>query len=78
MPITAGHTATFAISGGTGDADIYVKAGSAPTTSSYDCRPYTSTTNETCTFTPSVNTTYYINVRAYASYSGVSLKGTSN
>jgi serine protease len=78
MAITAGHTATFAISGGSGDADIYVKAGSAPTSSSYDCRPYTSTTNESCTFTPSVNTTYYINVRAYASYSGVSLKGTTN
>jgi len=78
MAVTAGHTVTFAISGGTGDADIYVKAGSAPTTTSYDCRPYTSTTNESCSFTPSVNTTYYINVRAYAAYSGVSLKGTSN
>jgi hypothetical protein len=78
MAITAGHTVTFATSGGTGDADLYVKAGSAPTTSSYDCRPYTSSTAETCTFTPSANTTYYINVRAYAAYSGVSLKGTSN
>ena len=78
MPVTAGHTVTFNISGGTGDADLYVKAGSAPTTSSYDCRPYTSTNTESCTFTPSVNTTYYVNVRAYAGYSGVSLKGTSN
>ncbi|WP_367379596.1 PPC domain-containing protein [Arsenicicoccus sp. oral taxon 190] len=26
-------------SGGTGDVDLYVKAGSAPTTTSYDCRP---------------------------------------
>ena len=78
MAILAGHTATFAISGGTGDADIYVKAGSAPTSTTYDCRPYTSTTNESCSFTPTVNTTYYINVRAYAAYSGVSLKGTSN
>jgi serine protease len=78
MPVLAGHKVVFAISGGSGDADLYVKAGSAPTTSSYNCRPYTSTTNESCTFTPSTNTTYYIGVRAYASYSGVSLKGTSN
>jgi len=55
-----------------------VKAGSAPTTTSYDCRPYTTGNSETCTFTPSVNTTYYVNVRAYAGYSGISLKGTSN
>jgi Zn-dependent metalloprotease/PKD repeat protein len=78
MPITAGHTVTFNISGGTGDADLYVQAGAAPTTSSYACRPYTTGNTESCTFTPSANTTYYVNVRAYAGYSGVSLKGTSN
>jgi pseudolysin/vibriolysin len=78
MPITAGHTATFTISGGTGDADLYVRAGSAPTTTSYSCRPYLSGNSETCTFTPSANTTYYVAVRAYAAYSGVTLKGTSN
>jgi len=78
MTIAAGKTVTFAISGGTGDADLYVKAGSAPTTTSYSCRPYTSTNTESCSFTPTTATTYYINVRAYAAYSGVSLKGTSN
>jgi serine protease len=78
MPITAGHTVTFTLSGGTGDADMYVKAGSAPTTTSYNCRPYVAGNSETCTFTPSANTTYYIAVRAYSAYSGVSLKGTSN
>jgi len=78
MPVTAGHTVTFTISGGTGDADLYVRAGAAPTTTSYSCRPYLSGNSETCTFTPSANTTYYVAVRAYAAYSGVSLKGTSN
>ncbi len=78
MAVTAGHTATFAISGGTPDADIYVKAGSAPTLTSYNCRPWTSTSTESCTFTPTTNTTYYIAVNAYVSFSGVSLKGTSN
>ena len=37
----------FAISGGTGDADIYVKFGAEPTTSSYDYRPYLTGNNET-------------------------------
>jgi Zn-dependent metalloprotease/PKD repeat protein len=78
MPILAGHTVTFNLSGGTGDADMYVKAGAAPTSTVYDCRPYVSGNTETCTFTPTANTTYYVNVRAYAAYSGVSLKGTSN
>ena len=78
MAITGGHTVTFNLSGGTGDADMYVKAGAAPTSTVYDCRPYVSGNTETCTFTPAANTTYYVNVRAYAAYSGVSLKGTSN
>jgi vibriolysin len=78
MTIAAGKTVTFNISGGTGDADMYVRAGAAPTTTSYNCRPYTSGNNETCTFTPTTTTTYYINVRAYSAYSGVSLKGTHN
>jgi Zn-dependent metalloprotease/PKD repeat protein len=78
MPVSAGHTVTFTISGGTGDADLYVRAGAAPTTTSYNCRPYLTGNSETCTFTPSANTTYYVGVRAYSSYSGVTLKGTSN
>ncbi|HJR74463.1 MAG TPA: M4 family metallopeptidase [Luteimonas sp.] len=64
-------------SGGTGDADLYVRRNAAPTTSSYNCRPYTSGNTETCTFTnPIAGSTYYIRVRAYSSYSGVNLKAT--
>ncbi len=66
----------FTISGGTGDADMYVRRGSAPTTSTYDCRPYLSGNSETCTFNAPTAGTYYVNVRAYSAYSGVSLKGT--
>jgi serine protease len=70
---------TVTIAGGTGDADLYVRAGSAPTTSSYSCRPYLSGNNETCTFNnPTAGTVYYINVRAYSSYSGVNLKAVTN
>jgi len=76
--VQAGHTAKFAISGGTGDADLYVRAGSAPTTSAYNCRPYLTGNNESCTFTPSTTTTYYIRVRAYQTFSGVTLTETLN
>jgi xanthomonalisin len=77
LVVPSGKTsAVFTISGGTGDADLYVRIGSAPTSSSYSCRPYLTGNNETCTFNSPVAGTYYVNVRAYQSYSGVSLKGT--
>jgi serine protease len=53
-----------------------VKFGSAPTTSSYNCRPYLTGDNETCTFSAPQAGTYYVMVRAYATYSGVSLTGS--
>ena len=75
--VPAGKTSVvFTLSGGTGDADMYVKLGSAPTSTSYGCRPYLSGNAETCTFNAPTAGTYYVNVRAYAAYSGVSLKGT--
>ena len=40
----------FQTSGGSGDADLYVRSGSAPTMTVYDCRPFVSGNNETCTF----------------------------
>ncbi len=65
------------ISGGTGDADLYVRKDSAPTTTAYTCRPYLSGNNETCTISnPTAGSTYYIKVRAYAAFSGVTLKAT--
>ena len=77
LVVPAGKTSlNFVISGGTGDADLYVRRGSAPTTATYDCRPYTTGNSETCTFSSPVAATYYVNVRAYAAYSVVTLKGT--
>ncbi|WP_133000707.1 S8 family serine peptidase [Luteimonas arsenica] len=64
------------LSGGTGDADLYVRQGSAPTTSSYNCRPYLTGNNETCTFNSPAAGTWHIMVRGYSAYSGVSLLGT--
>ena len=66
---------TFTMSGGTGDADMYVKFGSAPTDSVYDCRPYKSGNAESCTFAAPSAGTYYVRLKAYSSFSGVSLVG---
>jgi vibriolysin len=66
---------SFVTSGGTGDADMYVRFGSRPTTTTYNCRPYLNGNNETCSFAaPSVGT-YYVMLRGYSAYSGVSLVG---
>jgi serine protease len=66
----------FQIAGGSGDADMYVRFGSAPTTSSYNCRPYLNGNNETCTFSALQAGTYHVMLRGYTSYSGVSLTGS--
>jgi len=66
----------FVISGGTGDADMYVKYGSAPTDTVYDCRPYASGNAETCNIATAQAGTYYVRVKAYAAFSGVSLTGS--
>ncbi|MFZ2753708.1 MAG: M4 family metallopeptidase [Lysobacteraceae bacterium] len=78
VTIPAGTTQlVVATSGGTGDADLYVRLGAAPTTTLYTCRPYTGGNAETCTFAnPTAGSVYYINVRAYSAYSGVNLKAT--
>ena len=66
----------FSISGGTGDADLYVKFGTAPTTTSYDCRPFLTGNNETCSFASPQTGTYHVMVRAFSTFSGVSLVGS--
>ena len=64
---------TIRTSGGSGDADLYVKFGSQPETNSYDCRPYQNGNNEVCTFDAPASGTWHIGIRAYSSYSGVTL-----
>ncbi len=65
----------FEMSGGSGDADLYVKFGSAPTDSSYDCRPYKNGNAETCTGSQTGGT-YYLRLKAYSTFSGVSIKAS--
>ncbi|OJH37447.1 peptidase M4 [Cystobacter ferrugineus] len=66
----------FDLSGGSGDADLYVKQGSVPTTGSYDCRSFKIGNTEKCTFSNPAAGTWYVMIYAYTTYSGVSLKAT--
>lgn len=77
VTVPAGATnLVMSISGGTGDADLYTKAGSAPTTSSYDCRPYKNGNSESCSVASPVAGKYYLKVHGYAAYSGVTVKAS--
>ncbi|CAM5269028.1 Peptidase OS=Rhodanobacter lindaniclasticus OX=75310 GN=B1991_14740 PE=3 SV=1 [Rhodanobacter lindaniclasticus] len=75
VTVPAGSALTISTSGGTGDADLYVKQGSKPTTTSYDCRPYKTGNNETCSGS-NESGTYYIMLNGYRAYSGVTLKAS--
>ena len=66
---------SFSMSGGSGDADLYVRFGSEPTSDDWDCRPYESGNNETCDIQNVQAGTYYVMVQGYSTYSGVSLVG---
>jgi V8-like Glu-specific endopeptidase len=63
----------ISIAGGSGDADLYVRFGSAPTTGSYDCRPYLGGNSESCPVSSPQAGTYHVMLRGYTSFSGVSL-----
>ncbi len=64
---------SFSMSGGTGDADLYVRYGAEPTTQTYDQRPYLNGNDETVTISAPQAGTYYAMVHGYAAFSGVSL-----
>ena len=66
------------ISGGTGDADLYVNYGSQSSTTSYDCRPFLSGNNEECTFTAPDSGTWHIDVYGYSTSAGITLNVTAD
>lgn len=72
ITVPAGATKlTVSISGGTGDADLYLRSGTQPTTTSYNCRPYKVGSVESCVITNPVAGTWHVGLRAYSTFSGV-------
>ena len=64
------------ISGGSGDADLYVRFGSPPTLNTFDCRPFLNGNNETCSFSNPSAGTWHIMLVGFSAYSGISLVAT--
>lgn len=61
--------------GTSGDADLYVRFGAAPSTTTYDCRPYSSSSNETCQLTvPAAEHQAFVMVRGYGGTTDYELK----
>ncbi|MCB9561503.1 MAG: PPC domain-containing protein [Kofleriaceae bacterium] len=73
-PVVAAGTYAFEMTG-TKDADLYVRIGSAPDTTHYDCRPYKTGSNETCEVTLASPSTIHVMVRGYATSSTFELAG---
>jgi hypothetical protein len=69
----AGKTLKVSISSGSGDADLYTRFGSRPTTSTYSCRPYLTGNTESCTTSSTQAGDYYVMIRGYQTFSGVRL-----
>ncbi|MBE0371044.1 M4 family metallopeptidase [Pseudoalteromonas aurantia] len=77
--LSAGYSSLdVTISGGTGDADLYVNFGSQSTTTSYECRPYKNGNSETCTIANPQAGTWHVDVRGYSAASGVTLSIKAN
>jgi serine protease len=60
---------------GSGDADLYVSSAEPPSLSDYECRPYLTGSNESCTFDSPVPGRYFIMLRAYSNYHDLTLSG---
>ena len=67
---------SFVMNGGTGDADMYVKFGSEPSASDWDCRPYAFGNDESCAIDPVQTGTYFVKLIGYTDFADVNLTGS--
>jgi hypothetical protein len=76
VTVPAGRSVLQAIlTGGSGNADLYMRYGALPTTSAYDCRSTSTDNEETCTKPSPAAGTWYVSVYRSSNYSGVTLTG---
>ena len=77
LAVPAGATGLkFVSAGGSGDADMYVKFGSAPTTTSFDCKADASGNAGTCNIATAQAGTYHVLIKGYSAFSGATLTGS--
>lgn len=75
VPASASNL-TVEISGGNGDADLYVRRNSEPSLNRYDCRPYSYGNLESCTASNAGGSTFYILINTFTPVSGLTLRAT--
>ncbi|QTD52063.1 pre-peptidase C-terminal domain-containing protein [Sulfidibacter corallicola] len=74
IEVPAGRTnLAISIFGGSGDADVYVRYGSAPTTDDWDYRPYLNGNSESVDVANPQAGTWHIGIRGYRAFSGLTL-----
>ena len=66
-------TLSAAITGGSGDADLYLNHQTAPTRNRFDCRPYLWGNEESCTINAPASGQWHIGVRAYSTVEDVTI-----
>ncbi|WP_299004059.1 S8 family serine peptidase [uncultured Shewanella sp.] len=69
---------TVTISGGSGDADLYIKHGITPIPLDFDCAGAVEGNNESCVINNPKSGTWHILVHGYSAFNGVTLKANSN
>jgi hypothetical protein len=74
-PTLAAGTYLFTLAGD-GDADLYVRTGTAPSADLFDCRPYKEGSDETCKVTLGSPAVVHVMVRGFADASTYSLDGS--
>lgn len=71
------RTLRIQMSGGSGDADMYVRFGDLPTTNTFDCRPFRNGNEESCDAVDPQGGDWFVMIRpfgAHNAYSGVTLE----
>ena len=64
------------LTGATGDADLYLRFGDAPSEAAFDCRPYLDGVDEICTIANPTPGTWHLGVNAFTAYTGGTLEAT--
>jgi serine protease len=77
MTVPAGRKqVVFTLGAGSGNADLYVRALAAPSTTTYDCRSIRPHNFENCTIKTPAPGTYYVMVYGAAAFTKARLRGT--
>ncbi|WP_299009445.1 proprotein convertase P-domain-containing protein [uncultured Shewanella sp.] len=68
-----GANLSFNTSGGTGDVDMYIKQGSLPSLSDYDCISIQTGNEESCLLETTTASRYYVMLKAESAFDNISL-----